>query len=64
MMTTYERGILQGEQRSALRMLEAKFGPLSAGVKQRVEALSPEELAQLQTDLLQAQSLKELRLED
>jgi hypothetical protein len=53
MITTYERGveygiergILQGEQRSALRLLEAKFGPLSAEVKQRVEALSPEGLA-------------------
>jgi hypothetical protein len=42
-----ERGILQGEQRSALRLLEAKFGPLSAEVKQRVEALSLEALAQL-----------------
>jgi hypothetical protein len=72
MITTYERGIqhgiergiLQGEQRSALRRLEAKFGPLSAEVKQRVEALSPERLAQLQLDLLQAQSLQELRLAD
>jgi hypothetical protein len=72
MITTYERGIqhgiergiLQGEQRSALRLLEAKFGPLSAEVKQRVEALSPERLAQLQLDLLQAQSLQELRLAD
>src|SRR5207237_6892751 len=58
MITTYERGIergiLQGEQRSALRMLDAKFGPLSPEVKQRVEALAPEALAQLQLDLLQA----------
>jgi hypothetical protein len=59
-----ERGIVQGEQRSALRQLEAKFGPLSADVKQRVEALAPEALAQLQLDLLQAQSLQELRLQD
>jgi len=64
MITTYERGILQGERKSALRQLEAKFGPLSPEVKQRVEALSPEELAQLQLDLLKAQSLKELRLDD
>jgi hypothetical protein len=63
-ITTYERGIRQGEQRSALRMLDAKFGPLSPEVKQRVEALSAEALAQLQLDLLKAQSLKELRLED
>jgi hypothetical protein len=64
MTTTYERGILQGEQRSALRQLEAKFGPLSPDVTQRVEALSPEGLAQLQIDLLKPLSLKELRLQD
>jgi hypothetical protein len=59
-----ERGILQGEQRSALRLLEAKFGPLSAEVQRRVEALPPEDLARLQLDLLRAQSLQELRLVD
>jgi hypothetical protein len=68
METTYERGIErgieQGERRSALRLLEAKFGPLPAEVKQRVEALSPEALARLQLDLLHAQALEELRLED
>ena len=68
MKTTYERGIergiVQGERRSALRQMEAKFGPLSAKVKQQVEALSPEALAQLQLDLLKAQALEELRLED
>ncbi len=68
MKTTYERGIErgieQGERRSALRQLEAKFGPLSAKVKQQVEALSPEALARLQLDLLKAQALEELRLED
>jgi len=37
---------------------------LSAKVKQQVEALSPEALAQLQLDVLKAQALKELRLED
>jgi hypothetical protein len=62
MKTTYERGIEQGERRSALRLLEAKFGPLSAEVKQHVEALSPEALAQLQLDLLEAQALEELGL--
>jgi hypothetical protein len=63
MITTYERGIIEGERRATLRCLEAKFGPLSAQVKQRVEALSPEEVRQLALDLLKAQSLKELRLE-
>jgi hypothetical protein len=71
MKTTYERGIEQGiergihqgERRSALRLMEARFGPLTARVKQQVEALSPEALAQLQLDLLKAQSLDELGLE-
>jgi hypothetical protein len=65
--TTHERSIercfLRGKQKSALRQLEVKFGPLSSAVKQRVEALSREALVQLQPDLLQAQSLKELRLD-
>jgi Domain of unknown function (DUF4351) len=68
MITTYERGknegILQGERLSTLRLLEAKFGPLGPEAKQRVEALSPADLHQLQIDLLKASSLKELRLED
>jgi hypothetical protein len=67
MKTTYERGIErgieQGERRAALRLMEARFGPLTARVKQQVEALSPEALAQLQLDLLKAQSLDELGLE-
>ncbi len=63
MKTTYERGIAQGERRSALRLIEAKFGPLSLEVKQQVESLSGEALAQLQIDLLKAQTLKELGLD-
>jgi hypothetical protein len=63
MITTYERGIIEGERRLALAQLEAKFGPLSPQAKQRVEALSPEELRQLTLDLLKAQSLTELGLD-
>jgi hypothetical protein len=67
MKTTYERGIEagieQGERRSALRLMQAKFGPLTPKVKQQVEALSPEALAQLQLDLLEAKALEELGLE-
>jgi Domain of unknown function (DUF4351) len=72
MNTTYERGIeqgmergiAQGERRSALRLMEAKFGPLSSSVTQRVEALSLEALARIQLDLLKARALEELRLDD
>jgi hypothetical protein len=44
--------------------LEAKFGPLSPEVKQRVEALSPEQLHQLVLDLMKSQSLTDLHLLD
>jgi Domain of unknown function (DUF4351) len=68
MKTTYERGIEcgieQGERRLTLRLMEAKFGPLTPEVKQQLEALSPESLAQLQLDLLKAQSFEELHLDD
>jgi Domain of unknown function (DUF4351) len=68
MKTTYERGIEQGiergERRSALRLMEAKFGPLPAKIRQQLDALSPAALAQLQLDLLKAQTLEELRLEE
>jgi hypothetical protein len=72
MKTTYERGIEQGiergieqgERRLTLRLMEAKFGPLSPKVKKQVEALSPEALTELQLDLLNAQAIGELRLGD
>jgi hypothetical protein len=63
MITTYERGKFAERLETALLQLEAKFGALSPEVKQRVEALSPEELRQLTLDFVKAQSLKELRLE-
>jgi hypothetical protein len=68
MITTYERGreagMLEEARRATLRQLEAKFGPLAAEVSRRVEALSLEKLGQLQLDLLKAQSLGELELQD
>jgi hypothetical protein len=68
MITTYEKGIAQGMilglRQAAFRQLEAKFGPLSPAVRQRVEALSSDELLQLLDDFLKAQSLKDLRLEE
>lgn len=60
--TSYERGILQERRESALLLLEAKFGPLSAEVRQRVEALAPDRLRAIQLELLKAQSLQELGL--
>jgi hypothetical protein len=59
-----EQGMLQGERRSALRQLDARFGPLSPEVKQRVASLSPEALDQLLLDLLDAKKLGDLRLDN
>jgi hypothetical protein len=68
MKTTYERGIEQGieqgERRTALRLMEVKFGPLAAEVKRRVEALPPEAVSQLLLDFLDAASLEDLGLAD
>jgi hypothetical protein len=64
MMTTYERGYLQGHRDVVFWTLEARFGSVTPAVKQRVEALSLEELRRLGVDLLKAQSLAELGLKD
>ena len=64
MITTYERGKIAERRELTLVLLEEKFGPLPPEVKQRVEGLPPENLRQLAVDLIKAQSLKELRLED
>jgi hypothetical protein len=64
MITTYERGRIEERRETALLQLEAKFGPLSPEVKQRVETLSPEQLRQLLLDLVKGQSLKDMGLQD
>ena len=66
--TTYERGKIEGKleerRRMALRLLEAKFGPLSPAIIQQVEALAPEQLDRLVLDILNSPSLKDLHLRD
>jgi len=64
MITTYERGRIAERPETALLQLEARFGPLSPQVRQRVESLSPQDLRQLILDFVKPQSLKDLRLED
>jgi hypothetical protein len=63
MITTYERGKIAGQREMVLLQLAEAFGPLSNEVKQRVEAMSPEELRQLLLLHRKAQSLKEVGLE-
>ena len=76
MKTTYERGIEagikegieegieKGERLSALRMMEASFGPLSIEARRRVEELSRAELERLQIAILTARDLADLGLDD
>jgi hypothetical protein len=64
MITTYERGRIEERRDMALLLLEARFGPLSPEVKQRVEALSAEQLRQLLLDFAKGQSLQELLPEE
>ena len=67
MITTYERAYervkLAGQVELALLQLEAKFGPLSVEVKQRIEALSPEEFRRTMIAFATAGSLKDLGLQ-
>jgi hypothetical protein len=64
MTITYKRGknegrlegIIEERRKNALRFLKKKFGPLALEVEKRVLERTPE--------LLDASSLKELRLED
>jgi Domain of unknown function (DUF4351) len=56
-----------GERMALLRManrqLEKKFGPLPSSVKERLETFSIAQLEQVLMDLLEAQSLKDLALD-
>ena len=67
-VTTFEKGVQQGLQQGQRTMLqeqlEARFGPLSPGAQHRLESVGPERLKALALELLKAQSLKELGLED
>ena len=63
-MTTFEKGLQQGQRTTLRKQLEARFGPLSPGAQERLESLGPERLEALALALLKAQSLQELGLED
>ncbi len=75
-VTTFEKGVQQGVQqgveqglqqgwRSAVTsMLEARFGPLGPGVRDRLERLGPDRLKALTREALTASSLRELGLAD
>ena len=64
MITTYERGKIAGFRELLRAQLEAKFRALSPKAQEQIETLSFEELRQLSMDLLRADSLQALHLED
>jgi hypothetical protein len=59
-----EKGLEQGQRRMLQKQLEVRFGPLSPPVRQRLEAWPTDRLVELGQALLQAQSLRELGLEE
>jgi hypothetical protein len=63
-MTSFEKGVRQGQRTMLQKELEVRFGPLSPDARQRLDGLSFEQLEALALDLLTAQSLQELGLED
>ncbi len=63
-LTYYERGQLAALQRTALTLLEAKFGEISLPVRERLETFSIRQLDQLLKNLFKATALKDLGLED
>jgi hypothetical protein len=63
-MTSFEKGLQQGQRTMLQKMLESRFGPLSPDARQRLDGLSPERLEVLALELLKAGSLRELGLAD
>jgi flagellar biosynthesis/type III secretory pathway protein FliH len=66
-LTSFEKGVqagLEQGRRMLQKQLQARFGPLSPSVHERLESLSPERLEELALVLLEAHSLQELGLED
>jgi hypothetical protein len=60
----YEKGMLEGQRMVLRKQLEARFGPLSPVARDRFEGLGLEQLDALIPGLFNAQSLRELGLED
>jgi hypothetical protein len=67
-MTMADHARMDGElaalRRTAVKLLEAKFQPLSMPVRERLYGLSIEQLDLLLASLLNARSLKDLGLEE
>jgi hypothetical protein len=62
--TSFEKGQDSGKKETIRSQLEAWFGPLSEGARQRLEALPPDKLRELSLAMRGAKSLADLGLED
>ncbi len=62
--TTYEKGMQRGSRKTLEKQLEDRFSPLTGSAKERLEGMESDGLAALTLELLTAQSLKELGMED
>lgn len=62
--TSYEKGMQHGQLKLLQRQLEHRFGPLDESVLAKLTALPPDKLTDIGEQLLTAQSLQELGLED
>jgi hypothetical protein len=60
--TWFEEGVEKGQRRLLRRLLEKRFGPLSAPVLARLESWPTERLEEVGVQLLEARSLEELGL--
>lgn len=63
-VTTFEKGVQQGQRMRLRKQLEARFGALSPGARERLDGLGPERLEAHALALLGAPSLQDLGLED
>jgi hypothetical protein len=59
-----EKGREEGRRETLRHQIEARFGPLPKRLRERLQSLPPERVADLVTKVLEAKSLRELRLQD
>jgi hypothetical protein len=64
LQTTFERGMAEGQRKTVRMQLEVRFGPLSKTAIERFETCSDDRFKEMVTEVLDAQALKELGLED
>jgi hypothetical protein len=63
-VTSYDKGLDQGQRKLLRELIDHYFGPLSPAVLKRLQQLSSDQIVSLGKKVRQAQSLKDLGLED